>query len=72
MLWPDATAISPFMTTHELREDWIRYVGEFDRSLARLEQQKHRYTMPHRAWTVMLHSWRAEVERLLAEYPDHS
>lgn len=68
---------TPMPTTmDDLRRTWIEQVRAYDNMIRLLEDERQTGAMnerlgePHRLWATLLRRWRAELERLLAEYPE--
>jgi hypothetical protein len=59
------------MTVDNLREFWVAQIEVFDEmtNLLEAERRKGKLSKPQRTWLVMMQSWRAELVRLLAEFP---
>lgn len=64
------------VTINDLRKDWIRQIEAYDDMIAFLEREKQRGVAnldlgkPGRIWDKMLHTWRAELQQLLVDYPE--
>jgi hypothetical protein len=59
------------LTTDNLRQFWLAQIEVFDELTNLLEAQrsKSKLPKPQRIWLVMMQSWRAELVRLLTEFP---
>lgn len=64
------------ITINDLRKDWMHQIEAYDGMIAHLERERELGVendglgKPGRVWDKMLHGWRAELQQLLADYPE--